>query len=189
MSDPSDVAPYRDIPEAHSAAIGRVANAWANLEFEIDLTIWALMGVPQMMSACVTAQLMSIHPRLKALKALIETVTGSAKLAREVGEFAGKISGLVEARNRAVHDPRMVLVADDTVERLEITAQKGLSFGFQPESREDLEKTEANIKDRIKRFRALKARILDLHASLPKERRPKLRKISQVPMDREAPTS
>ncbi|MGH8336577.1 MAG: hypothetical protein ACRETL_07135 [Gammaproteobacteria bacterium] len=189
MTEPTDRNASTTIPEAHAAAIGRIANAWAVLEFEIDLAIWDLSGTFQMLAACMTAQLMSIHPRLKALHALIEAQNLGTRLSKEVATFAGDISSLVEKRNRAVHDPRMTVAADGSVERLEVTAQKILSFGFQPEPLERLSKTEETIKARIARFRVIKGKIRKALIERPAEQTPQFRKIIQVPLDREDPTS
>jgi hypothetical protein len=61
----------RRIPRSHLAAIGKVIDAWGDLEFEIDRVIWSLMGVQQPFGACVTSQLPSVYPKLSALRALL----------------------------------------------------------------------------------------------------------------------
>ena len=43
------------LPEEHHAAVGKVAAAWADLEFEIDCLIWDLLQVSQVVGACVTS--------------------------------------------------------------------------------------------------------------------------------------
>lgn len=180
MAEAADVSASATIPEAHAAAIGRIATAWAVLEFEVDLTIWKLSGTFQMLAACITAQLMSIHPRLRALQALVEAQNLPHKLSRDVATFAGETAALVEARNRAVHDPRMTVVATGAVERLQITAQKSLSFGFKPEDLAELIKTEESIKRRITKYRELNRKILLALQERPAEEKPKFRQISQV---------
>ena len=183
MAEPGDVSGDSEIPVDHLAAIGEVANAWAVLEFQIDLTIWWLMDTPQMVAACVTAQLMSIHPRLRALQALVNLRGGSRELGTQIASFAGELGGLVESRNRAVHDPRMAMVMKDAVQRLNIPAQRRIKFGFVDETVPDLKKTHDSIKRQIRRFNLLHKKIVAEIQALPPERRPPLHKILRVDPD------
>src|SRR5262245_32022742 len=115
--------------------IGRIANAWAQLEFEIDRGIWDLIGAPQPLTACVTSQMFSIHPRMRAFIALVEVRGGSTDTLAALKKFSDKhVSGLVEPRNRAVHDPRMLDRDTGQVHRLDVTARPKVHFGFKAES-------------------------------------------------------
>jgi hypothetical protein len=60
------------------------------------------------LGACMTAQMISIHPRLKAFIALVEIRGGSETALKELNIFSGSAGGLAEKRNRMVHDPRAV---------------------------------------------------------------------------------
>jgi len=60
-----------DYTLSHLAYVGLAVNSWADLEFEIDFTIWDLMDCPQALSACLTAQLVSPIPKLKVLLSLV----------------------------------------------------------------------------------------------------------------------
>jgi hypothetical protein len=42
---------YIPIPDEHYAAVVRVADTWADLEFEIDTLIWDLLQTPQAFGA------------------------------------------------------------------------------------------------------------------------------------------
>ena len=53
-------------------AIGYVAHHWARLEHEINQMIWALAAIVPPDGACLTAQIPSIVPRLRALIALAD---------------------------------------------------------------------------------------------------------------------
>ena len=59
-----------EIPDSHYAAMGKVDDAWCGLELCIDYLIWELLGVDQIVGACVTSQFISVHPRLKTLRAV-----------------------------------------------------------------------------------------------------------------------
>ena len=54
------------IPDEHYCALGKVADAWADLEFDIDQLLWKLMRTEQALGACVTAQMFqpSAVPRI-----------------------------------------------------------------------------------------------------------------------------
>jgi hypothetical protein len=117
----------RGIPQAHYAAIGRVIDAWGDLEFEIDRVIWELMGVQQPFGACVTSQVIAIQNKLRALRALLHLWDAGA-LADEVGSFAGGMHELTELRNRVVHDKRFILHPQNNVIRFEMTVSKRLTF-------------------------------------------------------------
>ena len=69
---PSDE--YIPIPDERYIALGKVADAWADLEFDIDQFIWKLMRTEQALGACVTAQMISSHPRFRALSASSATL-------------------------------------------------------------------------------------------------------------------
>jgi hypothetical protein len=80
--------------------------------------------------ACITAQLISVHPRMRAFTALVELHNGGAQAVKDLKAFTGSIGGLVEKRNRCVHDPRMSDMATGAVHRLEITAKPAVQFDF-----------------------------------------------------------
>lgn len=126
------------VPEAHLAAIGHVANTAANVEFQIDLGIWNLVGSRQQLAACITAQLISPHPRLKAFTALAEILGASKARISELNTLAGALGGLYEKRNRIVHDPRMIKQSTGTVQRLQVTARPKVHFGFIEETTDEV---------------------------------------------------
>src|SRR5260370_35378382 len=98
--EPEDEPPpddqYIPIPDAHYAAMGKVADAWADLEFEVDRLIWHLLGTNQALGACVTSQMISIHPRLQALRALAELCEISKPVMERLGTFVGKSDGFAK---------------------------------------------------------------------------------------------
>lgn len=58
-------------------AIGYVATGWARLEHNINLAIWRLAAVEDADGACITAQIPSIVPRMRALIALVHRNGGT----------------------------------------------------------------------------------------------------------------
>lgn len=87
------------LPEDHAARIGRISDAWAHLEFEIDRGIWTLLATQHQLAACVTAQLSFIHPRIKAFISLVEIHKGQQTTIDELSKLYGKqISTLSEKK-------------------------------------------------------------------------------------------
>jgi len=159
--------PYT-MPDDHAALIGRIAESWGQLEFQIDLGIWALSAAPQQFAACITSQFMSAHPRINAFIALAELNGASEKSIDEVKAFNTKrIAGLTERRNRAIHDPRMKDKATGEMHRLEITAKPHARFGFVPETKESLVEIHTKIHTAVSDFSVLRDRIIAAIAALP----------------------
>jgi hypothetical protein len=154
------------IPHAHYAAIGRVIDAWGDPEFEIDRVVWELIGVPQPFGACVTSQILSVHSKLRAVRALLH-LWGDDSLADEVGRFANNIYELSEIRNRLVHDKRFVLYPTNDVIRFEVTAPKKLTFEAKIEFRAYLDETTRRIKDKVIAFDDIRDKIRDMRAASP----------------------
>ena len=140
----------RRIPRPHLAAIGKVIDAWGDLEFEIDRVIWSLMGVQQAIGACLTSQIASVYPKLNALRALLH-LWGADNLADEIGGFTSGMRELSELRNRIVHDKRFILHPENAVVRFEITAPKKLTFISKVETVANL----ADLANRIDRKRQI----------------------------------
>lgn len=166
-----------NIPESHLAAIGRIANNMAQLEFQIDLGIWTLIGANQQLTACLTAQFISPIPRLKAFTGLCEVLGGSPDSIAKLNTFSGSLSGLIEWRNRLLHDPRMIKKRTRTVARLQITAKPKVHFGFIDESIADINKIIEKIGNSIKEFINLRDNIISEIESLTQKSPPQLSKI------------
>ena len=66
------VAPADPAYDSQFAAVGRLVDKWAQLEFAIDQAIWQLANVEQMLGACITAQLIGVNGRLQALRSLLQ---------------------------------------------------------------------------------------------------------------------
>jgi hypothetical protein len=171
-----DFGPYV-IPDDHAALVGRVADLWAQFEFQIDLGIWRLANTHQQLAACITAQLQSIHPRLKAFGALVAVSGGSEESIKDVSRFQGSISGLAERRNRAIHDPRYRQNSTGDIHRLEITAKPHVQFGFVHEPQSELRAFIETIHGKTREFMALRDRIVAEIDALPSESQPLLHKI------------
>ena len=133
---PSDT--FIGIPDDHYAALGKVADAWADLEFEIDQLIWQLMHTNQALGACATAQMIGPAPRLKTVLALANLWELSKETQDDLRSLEGSINNLGQSRNPASHDKRLLRWEDKQVVRLGVTTKKKLVFEPVPETKQSL---------------------------------------------------
>lgn len=146
------------IPEPHFAAVGRMVDACAGLDLCIDYMIWELLGIDQLSGACVTAQMISIHPRMHALLALAHLKGATASLV-ELRKFYTDMGGLAEKRNRLVHDKRLVNYHTEEVAIFTISAKHSLKFGIVQETTKELDGFAQTMKSMTKRFEAIAEKI------------------------------
>src|SRR5262245_25580936 len=172
--------PRSNIPDSHLAAIGLVANNMATLEFFIDTGIWELVGVPQQLTACLTAQMTSAHPKLKAFIGLVEVLGGSRDTIDKLNKFQGEIGGLTEKRNRMVHDPRMISTTTNEPARLQITAKPKVHFGFLPEPEDEVTKVSDDLAFAIRDFKILRTAAIAEIRTLREKSPPQLVEIVEV---------
>lgn len=178
---PPDAQP-KYIPDDHYAAVGKVSDAWADLEHEIDRLIWHLAGAPQVLCACITAQMISVHPRLQALLSLVHIWRISDATEKELKAVDTEIGALTEKRNRTIHDKRMVLWHEDQVVRFSITARRKLTFGPIVEEIAELEKTREQIYDILRRFVKVRDKIMAEYAALLRKGKPQFPSVWEHPV-------
>jgi hypothetical protein len=141
-----------------------------------------------MFGACITAQLIGVNGRLRALQSLLILHGASDASLKALRGFTGSLGPLQTKRNRAAHDPRMVHVESQRLDRLELTAVNKPVFGFQPEDSTTLDAISSEIGVKIEEFRALFNSILAEVNSLPDTSRPLLQRIIPLIADSEAPS-
>jgi hypothetical protein len=169
-----------DYSLSHLAYVGLAVSSWADLEFEIDFTIWDLMDCPQALSACLTAQLVSPIPKLNALLSLVQLYQFGAELEKQLSQFSGSVAGLNELRNRIVHDKRIIDPKTQKVRRINIKAKAKLEFMEQPETVNDLAQFSQRALDARWKFIEIRDAIIakrDADRALPVEQRPQLPRI------------
>src|SRR5258706_3714293 len=162
---------------SHLAHVGLAVNSWADLEFEIDFTMWDLMDCPQALSACLTAQLVSAIPKLSALRSLVQLYKFGEELEERLSQFAGHVASLNELRNRIVHDKRIYDPETQKVRRINVKAKAKLEFMEQPETVNDLKQFSQRAIDARWKFIEIRDVIIaarDAARSLPVEQRPPL---------------
>jgi len=150
------------IPEVdpYLTEVGRIASAWAMLEFHIDLLIWELIEVEHMLGACVTSQLTNVGARLRTLAALVRLREGSAGLIKEINSFDGVTAIVQQKRNRAVHDTWMYNRARKSAAQVNVTiAEKQLKFGINDVAMPELTTIHAEVKRHVEKFLKLSLKI------------------------------
>jgi hypothetical protein len=85
--------------------IGQVASEWALFEHTLDRTIWSLLGVPNDLGACLTAQIIGATPRFNAIIALATRKKIKNDIVKQVLDLRNRSYDIQEQRNRIIHDP------------------------------------------------------------------------------------
>lgn len=96
--------PTPTLPPSQAEYVGVICNSWAGLELQIDGATWLIAHVRPSVGACITAQFISIHPKIKALIALCRHKGVDDKLIKRLNAFHQSLYSTAEKRNRAVHD-------------------------------------------------------------------------------------
>ncbi|MGH9438802.1 MAG: hypothetical protein ACRD22_13145 [Terriglobia bacterium] len=142
--------------DLYAQAVGRIAGTWAQLEFAINQAIYQLANVEAGIGACITAQIIIIGPRMRALIALIDYRFGDSasndKLMKKLNHFIQKVEGLARQRNRFVHDPVTLNKVTGILSRVEVTADRRLVFDFQPVNLKEMDSLHKKIRATIVEF-------------------------------------
>lgn len=190
MSDnESEFRVQSDLPNEHLEALGRVVDAWADLEFEIDHFIWDLLQTPQALAACVTSQLISIYPKMQALISLVDIYVFDARLTKDLNAFSGEIAQYAERRNRIIHDRRFLRAETGKVERMQITAKRKLDFSPKSETSSELTNFATTIRNKRFQFLKIRKKIDDHILSSTDKRRPPLPYIVRARGPNKGPTN
>lgn len=137
--------PYSPKFDPYFTAIGRVANAYSQLEFKMNDAIWELANVARMAGVCMTAQMIGPAPRNRCLLALLEFRNASNALITEFNKVGRKIEGLAARRNRYVHDPFVLNQDTGKIERMESTADKSIRHDFMDAEIDELNQLATDI--------------------------------------------
>lgn len=116
--------------DEHFSAIGKVADAWATLELNVNSAIWELMDVEQHVGACATAQIGSFVPKMRALISLAAYRGADAKSIKILNQFTTDGDALARQRNRIIHDAWFGQHGTRAPHQFVATADKKLDFGF-----------------------------------------------------------
>jgi hypothetical protein len=141
--------------------VGRVASDWAHVEHLFDEIIWHLSGTDSIRGASITAQMLGVYPRCRAIMALL-TTTGKRRsldvqwLITKTNELMQKSSDLSDKRNRIVHDPWYVYTGLDQTAQFKAMPHKDLRYGIHPVDFTELSATLIAIKNYSERVTRLR---------------------------------
>mgnify|MGYP003122467697 CR=1 FL=1 len=148
--------------DEHLLELGRIANAWANLEFLMDTLIWQLSEVEQMLGACITVQMMGSSNRLRAIMALLRLRSAPKELIEKLEKFNSSNYGMQTIRNRLVHDSWIQNASLDAVFQVRVALEgRDLAFGFAETPLEDLKVKKKKIDAHVRRFIAIRTDVLN----------------------------
>ena len=86
--------------------IGNITSDWALLEYRINQCIWRLAQIEHdPLGACITAQITTFQSRIEAMRLLAMERGISKRHIQKINKFSEDARPLLEARNRAAHDP------------------------------------------------------------------------------------
>jgi hypothetical protein len=144
---------HHPLPADHPfyANIGRVASEWAHIEHILDLVIWELARVEQQpLGACITAQIMGVGGRCKAIVALGGLRGLSAEILKRVRTLMSHSYPVADLRARVVHDPWYI-----EPEAGQVGQFKSMAYSDQRHGIKDVTQTE--IDDTIKRIQKVES--------------------------------
>jgi hypothetical protein len=149
-------------------AVGRIATLWAALEFNINEAIWELANVEAAAGACITSQIGSVGPRMRALISLVHFRKGNDNILRELATYMRAIEGLSRQRNRYIHDPATIGKESGKISRINVTADLRLDFGFKDVDLKEMARIFQKVRDAIKTFSTFRQRITPELPSWPR---------------------
>ena len=158
------------IRDALFQAVGNVASSWAAHEHVIDRSIWLLGSLSHKEGACITAQLVGLMPRMRALIALVRLKCDDEALATALNTFTTEAVELSQRRNRIVHDPWFYNVADKEPTRLQVTADRRLYFDYKTGKMDEIRAVSNRIAKATTRFQDLMKRAHAARSSSTKKR-------------------
>jgi hypothetical protein len=144
----------------HLAAVGLIASNWAGFELGLDKASLSLARIPETTGFCFTAQVIGPARKLDAYTALAR-LRGAKKFIGELDIFSQDTTKLAERRNRIVHDPWYVFVAQSSPCRLETTARRKLRHQFVQVTKDEILSIINDIDSHAKRFLALHLKIIN----------------------------
>ena len=99
---------FRPLPDDHPcfALIGLITSECARIEYFLDATIFEFAGLQSYAKrgACITGQMIGMHPRYQALYQLAIECDAPKPLRSEIERLHRLSNDIAQRRNRAVHD-------------------------------------------------------------------------------------
>lgn len=150
--------------EAYYHAVGKIITYWAALEARLASAIWRIGEIPDDFGASITSQIYTLDGKVKALQSILRA-RGYEKEAVNLGTVIDDTKGLSDIRNRLVHDP--VHIREGQVYRLEIKADRRLSFSYKKVDLAKLSRVADHINTADDRIEAALKPALDVIQRLP----------------------
>ena len=148
--------------EPYILLAGRIITSWAALEHRMASAIWRVGEIPDAIGASITSQIYTFDGLVKALQSILR-VRGFHRDAQKLQTLSNKAKGLQDVRNRLVHDG--ILTIEGSVHRLEISANRRLTFGYR---KVDLQKLQATAEAITKIHNDLDEAIKEALESIPR---------------------
>ncbi|WP_428660456.1 hypothetical protein [Reyranella sp.] len=135
------------------AIVGRIASRWGKLEWEVDRLSWLLAGLRRdEPGACMTAQILGIHNKLRALISLARLNEAPQSIIDDLNKFSNEAIPITMKRNRAVHDSWWMGAKTKKVGQLRLTADKRLDYRWKEITEEEMIGIESDVKKLAQKF-------------------------------------
>ena len=141
--------------EAHYAAIGKIAAAWAHFEHVIQWAIWGLAGMDSLKGPCVTTQIGNSARMIDAVIALLRENKAEEEYIKPLLKFAEEVGHLQRKRNRIIHDPWAFRLPFGEPFRDEMSANRRLVKELISHPTEELDDFHEKIKEITSQFEQL----------------------------------
>jgi hypothetical protein len=141
-------------------ALEVVATAWAEFEFNVNDVIWELANIERMAGTCMTSQMIGPGPRFRCLVALLRLRNAPKELIDMMNSLSGEAEKQGRQRNRYLHDPMVLNTADNSIHRMETTADRKVTHGAIPVEIKEIETLTNGIRSLDAKFDGLYLRIL-----------------------------
>jgi hypothetical protein len=156
-------------PDDHPiyARVGKVASDWAHVEHALDVIIWELSGIKPQKGAAITAQLMGVFSRFKAILALLAQPELADRpnlktVITRTTDLMNKSSGPGDKRNRIVHDPWYAYTSSGKTAQFKAMPHKDHRYGIQLVDSDVLDDALRSIREFSGRVEELKKEISSL---------------------------
>lgn len=157
------------LDNSHFAAIGKIVINWAALELMVDSAIWQIMGIDDDLGASTTSQIGSFDGKMKTLGSILIVRGDLDDVLSKLNKFRNDVQGLLELRNRVVHDGWIGDAKTGVPHRLTLPSgkSKGVpTITYLPYSTEKLNEAVDRIAEHIDRFQEIIRPAIDKHPPL-----------------------
>lgn len=158
---------FSPLPDDHPAyrLVGLITSECARIEHFLDATIFEFLDMSSYArrGACVTGQMIGMHPRYQALHQLAAERDAPKPIRTEIGRLEQLSNDVAKRRNRAVHDAWMQEKYTAELAQFRTKAKKEPAYGPQPVLIDELKEDLAIVRKHLDRVMKLRGDVWELY--------------------------